>query len=47
MKKASNSSNAPDLNPIENSWAWMKNKRLVEYGTPETEEELIAQVREV
>ena len=38
---------SPELNPIENIWAWMKNKLLVEYGTPETEEELIAQVREV
>ena len=38
---------SPDLNPIENIWAWMKRKLLVDYGTPETEEELIANVREI
>jgi transposase len=32
---------SPDLNPIENVWSWIKRKLLVEYGTPETEEELI------
>ena len=38
---------SPDLNPIENLWAWVKQKRAKKFGLPDSRMALIEQVLEI
>ena len=38
---------SPDLNPIENIWNYIKNKRQKEFGFPATKQDLINQVMHI